>query len=834
METISEPFVDIEDRGDSVGEINVTVNYRIINLFSGQLYSSPYKAIEELVCNAYDAFAENCHILLNHRDFGDYPGFVAVWDDGESMDPGGLDDLWSIARQKSRTSKDGRRQIGKFGIGKLSTYVIGRRVTYLCKTLEGYHSVTMDYEELESRSEGEGGANLSPLPLDVRQLTKEEAKNVAEIILEYLDDIGAEADLFGAEASDSWTLVIVDGLKEDVKEIKEGPLHWIISSALPINPTFSVYRDGNHIEPSTKGQKKLKSWTIGDDDDVADDLGLRTGTYENHPAVFIPDTDGEEYPIWGEFDLYEDTITTGKSQELQRNEGFFIRVRGRLLNEQDESFGLPNLSYQIRNRLHAEVHANRLDEYLTANRESVTDNPWLRKLRRYLRNKFNKVRNFYKRHRSRDEEETEEVGEKVDRVPDFLLRFPVEAATERVLALPDRSGYTIKVDEKPDHRLHPITDVQIDNLGSEAPLSIYNASDGVITLNDGHPLARNYIDEEGEVDDVLWIVGVAEVVLEAYLHEANTGSDKAIEVMKTRDEFLRELVSRKPRGARKVAQDLRDATEDKDALERALHLAFRKLGFRVSPKAGNGEPEGIAVAPIPGSPGDDDSEVHNDKWYTFTYEAKSTTKKRVPAKDLNLSGVADHKSNNDADYAVVVAKDFAGRDDEDPKAEREAEEQGVTLIRAADLAKLVEISALQAVPLEELRELFELRRPDDAAGWIAELEQKTPDTVPLRELIETLWEAQEEEVRMVNIDALRFYREGRKGPLADVEHTQIKQWFETLQRLVPEFVTVRGDRLCLGAAPHKVLEHAEREIGKLRSRSPGNRLAEALGIPTDS
>ena len=43
--------------GKKIDDIHVTLSYRIIELFSAGLYSSPNKAFEELVCNSYDAHA---------------------------------------------------------------------------------------------------------------------------------------------------------------------------------------------------------------------------------------------------------------------------------------------------------------------------------------------------------------------------------------------------------------------------------------------------------------------------------------------------------------------------------------------------------------------------------------------------------------------------------------------------------------------------------------------------------------------------------------------------------------------------------------------------------
>ena len=41
-----------------------------------------------------------------------------------------------------------RKLIGKFGIGKLASYSVGRRITHLCKSDDGYLLVHIDYRAL--------------------------------------------------------------------------------------------------------------------------------------------------------------------------------------------------------------------------------------------------------------------------------------------------------------------------------------------------------------------------------------------------------------------------------------------------------------------------------------------------------------------------------------------------------------------------------------------------------------------------------------------------------------------------------------------------------------
>jgi len=73
-----------EIAGRTTDQIDVKISHRIIQLFSEGLYSSPNKAVEELVSNSFDAGAENVHIILS-PDLRDPNATVVVIDDGEGM-----------------------------------------------------------------------------------------------------------------------------------------------------------------------------------------------------------------------------------------------------------------------------------------------------------------------------------------------------------------------------------------------------------------------------------------------------------------------------------------------------------------------------------------------------------------------------------------------------------------------------------------------------------------------------------------------------------------------------------------------------------------------------
>jgi HSP90 family molecular chaperone len=106
--------------------VKVSLSNELVQLLSDQLYSSPLKAIEELVVNSYDADARKCVLFVPNLTDGLFKDKrVIVYDDGHGMNSTGLHDLWKIGRSTKTTkrneNKASRKLIGKFGIGKLAT-----------------------------------------------------------------------------------------------------------------------------------------------------------------------------------------------------------------------------------------------------------------------------------------------------------------------------------------------------------------------------------------------------------------------------------------------------------------------------------------------------------------------------------------------------------------------------------------------------------------------------------------------------------------------------------------------------------------------------------------
>jgi hypothetical protein len=197
----NEPYISA---GHKVADIPVRISYRIIELFSAGLYSSPNKAIEELVSNSYDALASHVDLLLpgNLRD----PD-AAIWlvDDGCGMDVGGLFDLWQIARTTKRQGPPGPREpIGKFGIGKLATYVLARRLTHLSLRDGIVRAVTMDYGEIDPEAASESAVQLS-----VRELTQVDLSEALSPMATLEGGAVVRDRLISTSVSGSWTAAVM-------------------------------------------------------------------------------------------------------------------------------------------------------------------------------------------------------------------------------------------------------------------------------------------------------------------------------------------------------------------------------------------------------------------------------------------------------------------------------------------------------------------------------------------------------------------------------------------------------------------------------------------------
>ena len=777
--------------GNETDNIEVRLSYRIVELFSEGLYTSPNKAVEELVANSFDAGARRVHVLLSSK-LHDQDATIAVFDDGEGMDQHGLKRHWLIGisnKRKLSSLPRGRQQIGKFGIGKLATYVLANRLTHISKCGGKYYSTSMDYRMIDRRVDQEVEPK-TPIRLALRELTEQLAKEAVEPWVGTAAFTAAETVLFGKGSPISWTLSIMSSLKPKVHEIKPGTLGWVLRTALPLRPDFNIWLNGQELESSKEGKGLLKRWVLGKDMvdlprpspksiTSSEDVNIAESS-EHRFGLDVP----ELGRITGYAEAYKDLLT-GKSDEIGRSHGFFVYVYGRLLNVDDGHFGIsPNeLRHGTFGRFRLVVHMDGLDAGLRSNREAIGEGPLLDTAQDVLRAIFNAVRPEIETHDSEDA-----PGAKLARVlaasPASLSRRPIVdlsravangKAKSRHLIIPEYESdeeweaFFVDLEKRAaDEAESFITGVNIDFNGSSRDgIARFDTQSGTLRLNGWHPFVAAFHNEftNKKLGQPLELLAMAEVLVEAHLHAINVNASNIEDFLSLRDQLLRNLANESGRqSALSVANTLSDARNSPDRLETAVCDAFRSLGFDVTPLGKKGEPDGVAAAHLAAD------EKGTSRHYRVSLEAKSkeTSRAKVAAKSVGIAGIARHRDKRECEHAIVVGPAFPTSQGntsalgEQINADREksrasGEAKTITLMTVDDLAKLVRLRPVRQVGLHRLRELFqECSLPEQSAAWVESIRQAVVEKPPYRRIVETI-EAQQKKYKKapVQYSALR-------------------------------------------------------------------------------
>lgn len=777
--------------GDETDSIEVRLSYRIVELFSEGLYTSPNKAVEELVANSFDAGARMVHVLLS-SNLHDQDAAIVVFDDGEGMDHEGLKRHWLIGISNKRRLSSlprGRQQIGKFGIGKLATYVLSNRLTHISKCDGQYYSTSMDYQTIKRRIEQEVEPK-APIRLALRELTETQAKLAVEPWTRTAAFKAAKTVLFGRRSPDSWTLSIMSSLKPKVHEIKLGTLGWVLRTALPLRPDFGIWLNGRALESSKEGRGLLKRWVLGKDlvelprpspnpITALEDLNVAESS-EHRFGLDVPGLGR----ITGYAEAYKDLLT-GKSDEIGRSYGFFVYVYGRLLNVDDGHFGISpdELRHGTFGRFRLVVHIDRLDEGLRSNREAIGGGPLLDTAQDVLRAIFNAVRPTIETH-DKDEVPGARLARMLAASPASLSRRPIVdlsravatgRSTSRYLIVPEhesaeeQEAFFVDLEKRAaDEAERFISGVNIDFEGSSRDgIARFDTLSGVLRLNGWHPFVATFHDEftSKRLGQPLELLAMAEVLTEAHLHVVGVNASKIEDFLSARDQLLRNLTNESGRqSALSLANALSEARNSPDSLEKAVCDAFQSLGFDVTPLGKKGEPDGVAAAHLPAN------ERGTPRNYRVSLEAKSKEKSdaTVSAKDVGIAAVAQHRDKRECDHAIVIGPAFptSGGDTsalgEQIRADREQSRAAgaaktITLITVDDLARLVRLRPVKQIGLQKQRELFQdCSLPDESAAWVEAIRQTTVERPPYRKIVETIEALQKKfKKSSVNYSALR-------------------------------------------------------------------------------
>lgn len=828
--------------GRKAGQIDVRIGYKIIELFSEGLYSSATKAIEELVSNGFDAGALNVHVLLS-PDLTAPDASIAVLDDGTGMDPDGFEQHWLIGVSNKRDTGYpaplNRKQIGKFGIGKLATYVLANRLTHISKHGGKYHAVTMDYRRVPPTAPGKNAMATQSVPLELRELSETEAKTALGPWLSGDGDGYPALRLFGSSARKSWTAAILTDLKPMAGELRRGRLRWVLESAMPLRDDFHLYLNGEAISRSKLKLKHVGKWVLGARGVTLPDPAP-DGEKTEDPTASPDAVHGVTYPklgrVTGYVEVYADPIDTGKSEEIERSNGFFVYVRDRLINTDDPGFGIDRnkLRHGTFSRFRMVLHADGLDEELRSSREGIREGVLTNIARNIAHAGFNFARSKLEQH-LRELEPGAQVSRRVASTPASLTRRPLAAVVSayfdgtyspRYLVIPQglkpkqQAALVERVRLSGESAEDLIKGTVLEQISLEQPFAVLDVESGLLRVNTLHPFVAYFLDEyEDEKRSVpLDLVAVSEVLLEASLVQAGLEPAVISEILDQRDALLRELAKGSARrNARMVAQALEDASTDQRKLEIEFIAAFDSMGFDAVPLGGRNRADGVAKAHLSG-------QGNRAQTYTLSLEAKSKVLAgtKVTAKAVGVSAIARHREDLKADHAVVVGPDFPTRDEhaalvKELAANKEQTGRTITLIRVADAARLVRLVPLKRLGLNRLRDLFETAStPDEAKAWIDKLEAETRARPLYRQILDMIFEEQEQDPNeLVEFGGLRTAL--RRGPKIDMSQAELVETCTAMSRLVPDLVMIHSNAIEITQRPDNIMKALAAAIGEYPS-----------------
>lgn len=731
--------------GSPEDAIDVNISYDIIRQFSKQLYTNPRKAVEELICNSYDAGASECHVRIP-LERGQT---LAVLDNGSGMDLQGLRDLWHVAVSPKAENASGyrlafqRAQIGKFGVGKLAAFALGARLTHVTSRNGETRIVTVGQSQLRDT---EGGGHPA---FDVYKLTDEAAR---AILAPQLSDL----PLPWEKGWRTWTLAIVDEIEEAnlSRSLKPGFLRRMVSHALPVSTKFRTYIDGQlvphreidsrHIvvridvaDPPFRARLKetLKAYwqsrmELGSADQVPPELYDVRPTDVTNPEATQECIAGIEVPRLGKVSgsaiITDETLTTDRLAERGYSDnGFAIYVHGKQINPEDELFGVSQRTHQYWRRFLAQVEMPGLDRALLVQRNTVSESfDETLVARELLRELFNEARGRA--------ETVEETGEYVP--PGFGSRLRslqplLGPAALRGLAT---TGYPVGGLEA--------MRVDFRTLGSGGPAVLYEQETNTVLVNEEHPTVVALDDLGGPARTMRHVLGevlAGTLLSKGYLRAQDVPEGVLEAAFQLTYDSLLSAVGFLKDPVESHIQEIEEASyEGGKRFEAAVVRAFRDLRLSAVRVGGPDAPDGIFEVPRAGQPN-----------LKVSVEAKGAHG-IVTHAELGVSTVDRHRREAGCERAVAIAREYQvrGTGGGPSAVEREAEEARIPLLTTQSIATLLRLNAQRPFTHDKVIQILSTwKEPAQSIAFIDDVWETMPSLGLMRDVLEVASAVQDAE-----------------------------------------------------------------------------------------
>lgn len=785
-------IADFESAGQQVAEIPVHINYDIIRLFSEGLYQSPNKAIEELVTNSYDADARDVHVLAPANS--DNAPLSPLWvvDNGTGLDEAGFHQLWQIAdsKKKNASSSTGRLPIGQFGIGKLAAYVLANKLLHISRVKGQLRLTTMDFTRAKGRQTDGQTVSISLRKVD---------ENTARHLLADIRTRDRRAwDLMFGNHDHSWTAAGLYKFKSLYEKLHVGTLRWVLRTGLPLLADFKVWLNGDKLTSSKEQGKLLKEVKV---DETIPDIGQVAG----HARIF------------------ETELTRGKSQHVGRSNGFFLRVRGRVINLHDPLFGVEQPNHSAWVRFAMDVKADGLQNHLLSSREGVKHSASVEELRALLFETFNTCRRAYDAWVQRNRTDLDIVSLLAEK-PSIHILDPLFHSVREAASAGEASFYfgvpkTLKPENLQEWLENfrqavsdkPIAETTFVRRGASWPSVHYKPEDRSLEVNLDHPFVEKMV-ALGKDRSPAKLFAASEILLEGQLGDYRDDPAAIAGFLGNRDYVLRLIAGHGPLTTHEVLRQLERANDHRDALERATGNTFCILGFEYIKRGGNTSgPDGVLTAPL-GRQGT----LAN---YRVVYDAKQSKEPSVSASRVDITSLETFRKDEEADFAFFIANAYANESSPQSKLNRLIENMGearITVLKIEHLRRLIEIHQKYGLTLMRLRELFEQRTIAQVDNWLQETEEclRGQGEISLSTLLRYLEEEKADDKAAPNVKAARRVH----SELTGFSPEQLIARLKAVQTLIgSEWIEVfdSGD-VWMRSTAKETVDQIERSNGNIR------------------
>jgi DNA-binding protein Fis len=715
--------------GSEEDDVEVDISYDIIRQVSAQLYTNPRKAIEELVCNSYDAGAGECWIKLplTAQD----P--LAVLDNGKSMDLNGVKDLWRIAyspkakagQNQPRIEND-RMQIGKFGVGKLATFSLGRRLTHIACTGSDVRLVSVGQSEIREQEKG-GRPRFKIFKVSL---------NVAKPLLDrFLEELPKPWE----RGWSTWTVAFIEEIEPQAAAsgLKIGFFRQMIATALPVSADFKVYLDKQLVPPRVISQSQISSKIDVTNSSVrkrieealqaywqgplqkekiedvpSDYYKLKLAEVENPrkvsqrvEAIIVPHLG----PVIGAAIMAKNSLTTAKLAERgYSNNGFFVYVHGKLVNPEDPLFGITQRSHRYWSKFSATVEISGLDKVLLVQRNQVSESPQTQIAREVLRTVFNYLR-------VREEAKEEEAKEPVDFGKRLRIITPI-LAPQAVIGL----STGVRTDTEFKELKIDAINVDYATLGEDAPAARFDVQESKILVNEDHPLiaAISDVTKSRALRHVFGEVIAGMQMVKGYLGFRGVEQNIVDGVEEIIEASLRSAASFVRDETAEHIRSIEDASyQGGTPFENAVVTAFRALQVSAKRIGFADEPDGVVVIPMSDKPS-----------LRISIEAKGS-KGVVSHKQLPQATVSRQMKQRKCTHAVAIAREFQlkGRGKRESALLRETKRK-VTLLRVDAIAHMLELHSQRRFTYDNIAKILTtFKKPDNMIPFIDKVWHELPD-----------------------------------------------------------------------------------------------------------